>query len=138
MGRNGKILEDDDQYEILQVSPTAESEVIDAAYRSLARRYHPDVNSSHNAAEVMRKLNLAYQVLGNRERRTEYDRRRALRASAGGSYDTERSRARSPRPRPETKIPKTPPQRERDTFWLGTALLGLLLVIVIMAATARS
>jgi calcineurin-like phosphoesterase family protein len=63
----------EDYYEILQVSRSAESEVIDAAYKKLAQKYHPDVNRNADAAERMKKINAAYEVLGNHERRKDYD-----------------------------------------------------------------
>jgi hypothetical protein len=64
-------------YEVLQVSSQASPEVIQAAYRVLARSYHPDVNASPNAARLMRQLNAAYGVLGDPERRARYDTFRA-------------------------------------------------------------
>lgn len=62
-----------DYYKILQVDPLAEEEVIVAAYRGLARKYHPDVYSGPDAAERMRELNLAYSVVGNADKRRLYD-----------------------------------------------------------------
>jgi len=71
-----------DYYEILQVSTTSEPEVITAAYKRLARKYHPDVYAGRDATERMRELNEAYEVLSDPHRRTEYDR------VHGGSYGT--------------------------------------------------
>src|SRR5215207_5921046 len=65
--------ETENLYEVLQVSPNAEPEVIEAAYRRLARKYHPDVSSSPIAAERMRELAAAYEVLRNGSRRAAYD-----------------------------------------------------------------
>lgn len=62
-------------YDILQVIPTAEQEVIDAAYRRLCRKYHPDVNKDVEAGRRMNLFNEAYAVLRNPDRRTAYDRR---------------------------------------------------------------
>jgi hypothetical protein len=62
-----------DYYRILQVDPQAEEEVIEAAYRRLARKYHPDVYAGPDAAERMRELNLAYSVLRDSIKRQEYD-----------------------------------------------------------------
>ena len=62
-----------DYYDILQVSRNAEQEVIEAAYRRLARKYHPDVHSGPDAALRMRELNEAYEVLGDPGKRAEYD-----------------------------------------------------------------
>jgi len=57
-------------YELLQVSPNASKEVIEAAYRRLARIYHPDHGGS---TEQMAMLNEAYSVLSNPETRKKYD-----------------------------------------------------------------
>src|SRR3954468_15634245 len=64
-------------YEVLQVSNKASPEVVQAAYRVLARVYHPDVNTSPNAARMMRQLNAAYKVLSDPQRRARYDEQRA-------------------------------------------------------------
>ena len=62
-------------YDILQVIPTAEQEVIDAAYRRLCKKYHPDVNRDAEAGRRMNLFNEAYAVLRNPERREPYDRK---------------------------------------------------------------
>lgn len=92
-----------DYYAILQVSPRAEQVVIEAAYRRLARKYHPDVYSGPDAASRMREMNEAYEVLGDPRRRAEYDaERRFARARA----ETKRPQGdRTPPPRP----PPSPP-----------------------------
>jgi curved DNA-binding protein CbpA len=59
-----------DFYEVLQVHPRAEAEVIRAAYRTLARKYHPDHGGD---AGRMIALNDAWDVLGDPARRAEYD-----------------------------------------------------------------
>jgi len=63
----------EDYYEILQVSPDASPEVIKAAYRALAKKYHPDQNSSPEAVEKMKKINEAYQTLIDPQKRKKYD-----------------------------------------------------------------
>lgn len=72
-----------DYYGILQVHPRAEKEVIDAAYRKLAGKYHPDVNRSPDAAEKMKQINIAYEVLSDPVRRAEHDAARDVAASPG-------------------------------------------------------
>jgi curved DNA-binding protein CbpA len=62
-----------DPYRILQVRPDAEDAVISAAYRALARRYHPDV-VGETAARSMTEINAAYEILRDPVRRGEYDR----------------------------------------------------------------
>jgi curved DNA-binding protein CbpA len=68
-----------DLYRLLQVDPAADLEVIQAAYRVLARRHHPDHSGSD---EMMKQLNAAWEVLGDKSRRAEYDRKRSASASA--------------------------------------------------------
>jgi len=63
-----------DFYRVLQVDPAAEPEVIRAAYRALARKYHPDV--SIGADDRMVRINRAWAVLGNPAVRAAYDRGR--------------------------------------------------------------
>jgi len=63
-----------DHYKTLQVDPAAEPEVIAAAYRRLAAKYHPDVCPDPAAAERMVALNLAYEVLSDPARRAVYHR----------------------------------------------------------------
>src|SRR5438552_6412569 len=60
-------------YDVLQVSPHASPEVIQAAYRVLARENHPDVNPSVEAARRMLQVNAAYDILSDSQRRAQYD-----------------------------------------------------------------
>jgi DnaJ-class molecular chaperone len=64
-----------DYYGVLGVLPSAEIEVIKAAYRALAKKYHPDAgNYSKMEAEAkFRKLNDAFEVLTTPELRSRYD-----------------------------------------------------------------
>ncbi len=66
-----------DYYRILQVSQDASPEVIDQAFRTLARKYHPDSYPPHQrewATLKMQDLNEARDVLRNPKRRAEYAR----------------------------------------------------------------
>lgn len=60
-------------YEVLEVSPRAGEVVIQAAYRALARSSHPDLNRHRSAAERMRELNRARDVLMDPRKRSMYD-----------------------------------------------------------------
>jgi curved DNA-binding protein CbpA len=66
----------EDYYKILQVDPSADPEVITAAYRRLAVKYHPDTNPSPDALPRMQRINEAYAVLSDPKQRAVYDRTR--------------------------------------------------------------
>ena len=66
----------DDYYKILQVDPSADPDVITAAFRRLAMKYHPDANPSPEATPRMQKINEAYAVLSDPALRATYDRSR--------------------------------------------------------------
>jgi len=60
-------------YSILQVHTDAELEIIEAAYKRLARKYHPDINRTTDATLHMQQINEAYEVLADPEKRALYD-----------------------------------------------------------------
>jgi curved DNA-binding protein CbpA len=62
-----------DHYKILEVTRDASPEDIQHAYRTLAMRYHPDRNSSPEAASKMTAINEAWEILGDSRRRRDYD-----------------------------------------------------------------
>ena len=53
-------------YDTLQIQPTAEPEVVDAAYRALAKKYHPDRSSAPDAEARMARINAAFQAVRGR------------------------------------------------------------------------
>ena len=65
-----------DPYKVLQVDPEAEDEVVQAAYRRLARKYHPDLAPDAAAADRMQAINAAWELIGSPARRAAYDRAR--------------------------------------------------------------
>lgn len=61
-------------YDILGVSKTASATEIKSQYRKLARKYHPDLNKDDkNAAEKFKEVSLAYDILGDKKKREQYD-----------------------------------------------------------------
>ncbi len=70
----GGIRMTEDYYSLLGVNKTATKDEIKAAFRKLAMKYHPDKNSGDKAAEEkFKKINEAYAVLSNDEKRKQYD-----------------------------------------------------------------
>lgn len=66
-----------DPYKVLQVDPEADPEVIQAAYRRLAQKHHPDVSTDPESPARMAEINAAWELLRDPERRADLDRRRA-------------------------------------------------------------
>lgn len=101
-----------DYYAILQVDPRAEPEVIQAAYRRLAAKHHPDVNPSPEAMERMKLLNAAYEVLSDPVKRQVHDMSRlgTQQQTTGGA-----------------------PTRRRPWWFLALAVVVLLLLLRINA-----
>ncbi len=98
-----------DLYEVLQVSPSADPEVVLAAYRTLARKHHPDAGGD---GRTMAALNAAWHILGHSDLRHAYDLERA-RASA---------RARRPGTTPASGNDGSPEQAHRPPPGTGTVL----------------
>ena len=132
-------------YELLQVSENADQEIIQAAYRRLVLRYHPDRSSEPNAAEMTQRLNDAYAILSDPVQRAEYDRER--RGSTGRpSSGTGRSRPNPPPP------PRPPPPRpahaernadSNDRFsgnvkWVAFPLAGFVVVMVVVGVVVNN
>lgn len=63
-----------DYYELLGVAKTADADEIKSAYRKLALKFHPDRNKEAGAAEQFSKINEAYAVLSDPEKRAHFDR----------------------------------------------------------------
>jgi len=68
-----------DYYKTLGVAKTAKQADVKAAYRKLARKYHPDANKGDASAEAkFKEISEAYSVLSDEKRRKEYDEARSL------------------------------------------------------------
>jgi hypothetical protein len=145
-----------DYYQIFGVAPSASADEIRAAHRELVKRYHPDIYwtsaDKARATEKLRAVNEAYAVLGNPQRRKEYDANRA--AAARSPAAAERPTQPAPvRQRPARAKPATNKPRRNAPDWMGQArdlhreakkvftirrLAGTVVVLTLGAAAAYS
>lgn len=126
----------EDLYKILQVDPKADPDVIRAAYRALAHKFHPDLNHDASAVDAMKRLNGAYEVLRDVRRRAAYD---GQRMTGVGRHDWAASEAEVAHPageafsaRPERVFEVRSFSQSRPGkagLWLGIAA-GLLALLV--------
>src|SRR5580704_16073132 len=73
--RGGFFMPEIDFYKTLGVGRNASAEEIRKAYKKLARKYHPDVRpGDKDAADQFKKVQQAYSVLGDAEKRVQFDR----------------------------------------------------------------
>jgi molecular chaperone DnaJ len=77
----------EDYYETLGVPRDASQEDIKRAYRSLARKYHPDVSDEPSAEDKFKDVNAAYEALSDPEKRSMYDRYGKDVPSGFGGFD---------------------------------------------------
>ncbi|HET6317983.1 MAG TPA: J domain-containing protein [Chloroflexota bacterium] len=117
-----------DFYRLLQVAPQADTEAIHAAYRRLARVYHPDLNQTPEAAERMRAINAAYRVLSDPAKRAAYDAYRYLPGVQPAVATTTYRRTAPPPTPPVGYTPPTQLQRRVDRIVIVVGIILLLLI----------
>jgi curved DNA-binding protein CbpA len=121
---------DFDPYKTLQVDSEADQEVIQAAFRRLAQKWHPDVASGPEAAARMTAINRAWGILQDPDRRAAYDRARTGRprpaaTAAPSAGDASPSSTLRPDPGlhrpvgPQTVAPPPPGQPSGSTLNFG-------------------
>ena len=89
-------------YEILGISPYSSAETIKTAYRTLCKKYHPDVNRGIDTTGKMQAINTAYDILSDVEKRKNYDNTIVMQNS------------QLPQTRQEQRKPPTPPPRSQS------------------------
>lgn len=122
------MLENKDYYELLEVSKNASLETIKAAYKSMCKKYHPDVSAfDKNTAEVkMKMINEAYAVLSDSSERRQYDREISLASSNdnNGNRQDEKAKAEEQeRAREKTKAEERARARTREKARIEAELM---------------
>jgi hypothetical protein len=107
-------------YDILNVAPGAEPEVLEAAYRALMKKYHPDRHVDAGApGQRASEVNAAFAVLRDRRSRSEYDQQlRATRVQPAPA-GTVRPASFQPPPHFQQPPPAPPPRRLNIAAWSG-------------------
>jgi curved DNA-binding protein CbpA len=139
-------------YIVLGVPNTASFEEIKAAYRELAKKYHPDKNPGNKAAEdFFKEIQQAYAVLSNPEKRKKFDlkfsygstasdstKRSAQGAYTGNAYQYAQQQAqyRQNNPRPKTQ-PKTKPDKSENYYILISVGIALILLYFIISYSSN-
>jgi molecular chaperone DnaJ len=114
-----------DFYAVLGVPSTATQDEIKKAYRKLAKKYHPDANASDpKAAERFKEISEANNVLGDTEKRKQYDEMRRLGAFDGFGFGGGTSTRRGPSPRPGQSAGANPNVNFQDFDIGGLGGLG--------------
>jgi len=98
-------------FEILQVTPNAEDEVIKAAYISLAKKYHPDTLKNGTSEERMKELNWAYEEIHDPDRREKWKGEEEI--SEMGTESVSKKEKPHSKPYTPTQKPK-----EKNKPWL--------------------
>ena len=112
-----------DFYAVLGVSASASQDEIKKQYRKLAARYHPDKNPNDaKAADRFKEISEAYQVLGDAERRKQYDQMRQLGAFGGFGGRAGSAAGRGPAPAPAVLAAVISISRTSTSVaWVGSA-----------------
>ena len=123
---------DFDLYEELEVSPRASPEVIQAAYRRLAREFHPDTGRDPNPERMVR-LNRAYATLSEPAARRRYDGLRGTRARPG-ERDRAAQGARAPRSDASRERQQSPFRSASEPPWRGSNISEPMWALAVAAA----
>jgi hypothetical protein len=101
-----------DPYLVLGIDAGADQRAVEQAYRRLCRRFHPDVSREPDAERRMREINAAYEILGDRSRRSQYERTRVVREPSAVQWAARRVWQESARPPAAPRQPRPPPRSE--------------------------
>ncbi len=100
-------------YKVLSVDPGADVDVISAAYRTLSKKFHPDVNKSPDAESRMREINRAYEMLKDPQQRQKVDADLSRSQASTGANAGTGPGSGGFRPNPGYVPPRPAPNRSR-------------------------
>ena len=125
-----------DLYKLLGLSRDASQDDVQQAHRKLIRKHHPDTNpGDHSAEERFKKIQQAYEVLSNPEKRREYDK--GFSTSSRGNPDRPRAGAASRRTVESATYTSTEQvNRNRGPLFSLGYLLGIAMVAVVLVLLA--
>jgi len=124
-------------YKILGVRPNATQDEIRKVFRRLVKKYHPDVNKEPDAEERMKEFNEAYEILGDSEKRRQFDN--GPENEEQSPVRSEKQKRRSERTRyqpPRYEQPPNPaqPQQHKQGMPYAVGLFVFILILVFMWA----
>ena len=145
LGRFGKRMRTTNGlYSLLHVLPGADPEVIEAAYKALMKKYHPDRHNGEDAERRAAAISHAFNILRDPDRRAAYD---AEEKALQDRYRVELARSMpappSPpdaarRPAPPPRFEGAPRREQRLAVWVGAAGALVLAVTVVLFARDTS
>lgn len=109
-------------YEILEVSVDSSTAEIKAAYRKLARKYHPDINKSPEAIDKFKEISAAYETLSNPIEREKYNILKGIfepqktKTSSKQAQEEYKNATKNPPPPAQEKTKKEPPEKKSREF----------------------
>lgn len=130
-----------DYYAVLGVTATADEDVIAAAYRALAKKYHPDTGSHRGTASARKfqEIQEAFDVLGNQSSRAEYDeKRKASDKDPSPSENVSHSKHGSADRHREGPASAMAPKRVSAKTAFPTSIAALLIATIALAISAYS
>lgn len=125
-------------YDTLSVVRNAPPEVIRAAYKILSQKHHPDRNSDNpNVTAIMAKINDAYAVLSDPEKRKKYDKWLAEQEASATQQDKSAQKPEPEKKTYQTESPKPPPLNLKNSS-LGKGVLFAVICTIVIAVAASA
>lgn len=130
-------------YEILEIQPSASEEVIRMAYKGLVKKYHPDTydGDSDFANEMLSKINIAFEILSNKEKRAEYDQQLSFDKQRGANSNIANRNDASIQPYNKKSQPEKKRRKKRGGIFrriieaigeIISSIIGFIILYVII------